>query len=145
MWFYESFAFIGFFFFIQSFISTSVKRAKRSVIVPIVVVKIPVFFDFVQPEREINVVSANKPIRNVIIPIVRGIKKSSSVIFFKYPPGVVTIDIFVMAKIDTKKQPAEIVAVFNKRLFNLLFRSETIRFATIAIENPLNRELIKIS
>ncbi len=118
---------------------------NKKVIMPMVVVKIPVFFDFVQPEREIKAVKANNPIINDISPINRGIRKSFSVTFFKYPPGVVIIKIFVIEKTETKKLPAEIVDIFNNRFVSLSFFFETKRLATIVIENPLNRELIKIS
>ena len=50
---------------------------------PITVVKIPVFLDLVQPDNEISIDSATKPIIKVAIPIILGSKKSFAVTFFK--------------------------------------------------------------
>ena len=114
-------------------------------ITPITVENIPAFLDFVQPESEIKVVKANKPSIKHIIPIILGNKKSLEVTFFRYPPGVVIIEILVIAKTLTRKQAADTVAVLNSLLLILSDLSETIRLATIAMENPLSKALIKMS
>ena len=111
---------------------------------PTTVVKIPIFFDFVHPESAIKKDKAKSPIIKVNIPMILASKKSSSVTSCRYPPGVVVIEILVIANRATRKQPAEIVAVFNKRFVNLSAFSDMIRLATMVIEKPLNKELIKI-
>ncbi|CAL2078676.1 Membrane protein [Tenacibaculum sp. 190524A02b] len=119
-------------------------RINKSVNIPITVVYIPTFFDLVHPDKEIIIDRENNPIKKAMTPIIRGTKKSFSVTFFKYPPGVVIIDICIIAKTVIKKHPADKVADFKIRLNNLLFLSDTNKFATTVIENPLSNELIKI-
>lgn len=121
-----------------------VTKIINRVITPITVVKIPVFLDLVQPDNEISIDSATKPIIKVVIPIILGSKKSFAVTFSKYPPSVVIIKIFVIAKTETRKQLADIVAVFSNQFVSLLLLSETIMLATIAIEKPPNNALINM-
>jgi len=118
-------------------------KMSKSVNIPITVVYIPTFFDLVHPDNEIITDRENNPIIKDIVPIIRGTKKSFVVTFFKYPPEVVIIDICIIAKTETKKQPADKVADFKIRFISLSFLSDTNKFATTVIENPLNNELIR--
>ena len=112
--------------------------------IPTTVVKIPTLFDFFHPASEITAVSEKRPIRKDIAPMARGRKKSSATTFFRYPPGVVIIEIWIMANTVTRKEPAARVADFKILFVNLSFWSYTSILATTVMENPLNRELIKI-
>ncbi len=105
----------------------------------------PTFLDFVQPDNPIIVANEKSPTKKVTIAIVLEYWKSLTVTFLKIPPGVVFIVISTNAKTVTRNQPADKVAALRIRLVNLSFLSETIKFATIAIENPLNKELISSS
>jgi hypothetical protein len=73
-----------------------------------------------------------------------GIKKSFETTSFKYPPGVVIMEICTMVNTATRKHPADRVADFKIGFVVLSFLSETSKLATIVIENPLNNELIRI-
>ena len=107
-------------------------------------VNIPIFFDFVHPDNEIIIVKEKRPIIKVDIPISLGIKKSLATTSFKIPPGVVAIEICIMANTVTRKQPADRVADIKIIFVSLSFLSETNKLATTAIENPLSKELIRI-
>ncbi|WP_109301427.1 hypothetical protein [Aquimarina sp. AU474] len=132
------------FFTAYKFTLTIVNKINISVNIPMVLVKIPVLLDFTQPDNDIMADKAKSPIIKVNRPIIRGIKKSLIVTFFMYPPGVVIIEICVIAKTETRKHPADIVPSFKILFISLSFLSETNILATIAIEKPLNRALIKI-
>jgi len=116
---------------------------KRRVSTPTIVVYLPSFFDFVQPDKAIITVNEKSPTTSVKIPIVLGMKNSFSVMV-SGKPGVVIIANCVMAKSVTRKQPADKVAAFNMRLVSLSFLSDTSKLATTVIENPLNSELMRI-
>lgn len=109
-----------------------------------IVVNFPTFFDLVHPDSDIITANAKSPIMNVEIPNTLGMKKSLATTFSKYPPGVVIMEICTMAKTVTRKQPVDKVAAFKIAFASLSFLSETIKLATMAIENPLNKALIRI-
>lgn len=127
-----------------NFISIRVIKVKTNWIIPITVVKRPTFLDLVQPDKAINTDSPVSPIKKVTIPIILGNIKSPSDTADTKPPGVVSINILVIAKSVIKKQHADTVAVFNMRLVGLSSLLDTIILATMAMENPPNSELIKI-
>ena len=107
------------------------------------VVNIPIFFDFVQPDKEIIVIKDITPKRSVTPPISDGTLKSPSVIL-RGNPSVVIIRIFVIANTETKKKLAAKTADFIIFLVKRVFVSETKKFAITAMENPPNKELITI-
>ncbi len=114
-----------------------------NVVIPMAVVNLPVFFDLVQPAKEIRVINDIIPKKNEITPTSLGSNKSLSITFRGYPV-VVFIRSVVIAKTETKKKLAAdvdtIMIFFDKRVLT----SDTKRFAITAIENPPSNELIII-
>jgi len=121
-----------------------VARISSRVSTPTIVVNRPSFLDFVQPDNEIMTVNEKSPIRKVSMPINLGTAKSVAVTSLTYPPGVVIIEIWIMAKTVTRKQPEDSVAHFKIRSVSSVVLSETNKLATMVIENPLNKELIRM-
>jgi hypothetical protein len=110
---------------------------------PIIVVNIPIFFDFVQPDKEIIINKEMIPNRNEKKPITLVGVKSSLITSVGYP-CVVIIRIFVMAKRVIRKKHAAKIDAPIILLVNLDFVSDTKKFAIIAIENPPSNEVIVI-
>ncbi len=110
---------------------------------PTVVVNFPNALVFVQPESEIIVRNDIIPNRRVIPPTLNGISKSDSVTG-KGKPSVVSIRTFVIENTVTKKKLAANTAAFKMVRDKRVLVSETKKFATTAIENPANNELITI-
>ena len=85
---------------------------SKNVIPPTMVVKTPIFFDFVHPESPRTMHKNSIPNKNDIEPIVFGIDKFMDKILLGYPL-VVIITIFVIANTDTRKHPAANVVVLK--------------------------------
>jgi len=107
------------------------------------VVNLPIFFDLVQPDKEIMVIKDIIPKINAIPPIIDGVIKSPFFISIGNP-FVVIIRIFVIANTEIKKKLAAKTEAFIIDLDKRVFISDTKKFAITAMENPPNKELISI-
>jgi len=108
-----------------------------------VVVILPIVFDWLHPESEIMISKEIIPIKNETIPTTFGNIKSLFKTSNGYP-WVVFIMILVIENNDIKKKLAADVANNNILFINFLLDSEISKLATIAIEKPANNELIII-
>jgi len=114
-----------------------------NVIIPTAVVNLPIFFDLVQPASEIKVIRETIPARSENAPTSREILKLVSVTV-RGKPSVVIIRTFVIANTEIKKKQADKTAVFMIYLNKRVSVADTNIFATTAIENPANKELMTI-
>ena len=116
---------------------------NNNVVTPTIVVRIPIFFDFVQPDKEIIVNREIIPNKNEITPIdLKGVKSPIST-FMGYPSVVIIIILVIANRLIRKKQAAKIEVPIIM-FVNRFFVSDTKKFAMIAIENPPSNELIVI-
>ena len=106
-------------------------------------VNLPIFLDLVQPANEIIAIKEAIPKKNEMEPKTRGRNKSLSTTLNGYPT-VVFINTLVIAKTVIKKKLAAKVETTIIVFDNLVFTSETNKFAITAIENPPSKELIVI-
>lgn len=106
-------------------------------------VNIPIPFDFVHPEREIITIKQIMQTRKAVRPIAFGSSKSS-VVTLNGNPGEVINTIFVIAKMETRKEAAAIIAALNKFLEIRFVSFEFIKKTITAMENPPSSALINM-
>lgn len=111
---------------------------------PMIVVYIPRFLDFVQPESDISPIIDMIPSEKVTSPIILGVAKSAYVITIGYP-GVVIINILVIENMQTKKLAAAKVANLNMLVINLSVALLSTSIIMADNENPPNKALTKIN
>lgn len=109
-----------------------------------IVVYIPRFLDFVQPESDISPIIDMIPSEKVTSPIILGVAKSAYVITIGYP-GVVIINILVIENMQTKKLAAAKVANLNMLVINLSVALLSTSIIMADNENPPNKALTKIN
>lgn len=109
--------------------------------IPIVVENNPNFFDLVQPSKDIIIVIDMIPMKKEVTPNTLGNFKSL-LSTFKGNPSVVINKIFVIAKIDTRKAPVDIIE--NRKIFILILSESFFSNNNIKTvrENPPSKALI---
>lgn len=106
------------------------------------VVKFFEFSDLTHPDKDKITTIDSIPITKEAMPAILGKVRLSPVIL-KGNPLLVIMRIFVMAKIDTKKEAVAVVAALNRYVIrvDVVSPNEKIRDN----ENPANKELITIN